>query len=130
MHLLVRLRIHEVKFVALVVEVLEFNFIEDGAVDEFLGAEPVIDDRAGLEILHARLHRAALVAGRAVIDAENGEKLARVLDDHAGAKLCGFNAAHDFVRPRPNRGPRLPERISDFGNSGGRPAGFLWLLAE
>jgi hypothetical protein len=35
-----------------------------------------------------------------VIDAENREKLALVLDDHTGAELCGFNAAH-----------RLPERL-------------------
>jgi hypothetical protein len=46
------------------------------------------------------LHGAALVARRAVIDAENREKLALVLDDHAGAELCGFNAAH-----------KLPERL-------------------
>ncbi len=94
MHLLVCLRVHEVEFVALVVEVLEFHFVEDGAFDEFLGAEPVIDDRAGFEILHARLHGTAFVAGRAVIDAKNREKLALVLDDHAGAKLCGLDAAH------------------------------------
>jgi hypothetical protein len=35
-----------------------------------------------------------------VIGAENGEKLALVLDHHAGAKLCGFNAAHKFSVPR------------------------------
>jgi hypothetical protein len=44
-----------------------------------------------------------------VVDAENGEKLALVLDDHAGAELCGFNAAHDFVRPR--NGQHLPEKF-------------------
>jgi hypothetical protein len=38
-----------------------------------------------------------------VVDAENGEKLALVLDHHAGAKLCGFNAAHSFVRPLSGR---------------------------
>jgi hypothetical protein len=35
-----------------------------------------------------------------MIDAEDGEKLALVLDHHAGAKLCGFNAAHKFLKPR------------------------------
>jgi len=29
-----------------------------------------------------------------VIDAENREKLAVVLNDHAGAELCRFDAAH------------------------------------
>jgi len=29
-----------------------------------------------------------------VINAEDGEKLAFMLDDHAGAELCRFNAAH------------------------------------
>src|SRR6202030_2936113 len=83
--------------------------IEDGAVHEFFGAEPVIDDRTRTEVPHAGLHRAALVAGRAVIDAENSEKLALVLDDHAGAKLCRFDAAH-----------MLPRKFADFGNSGRR----------
>jgi len=31
--------------------------------------------RTSAEVSHAGLHRAALVAGRAVIDAEDGEKL-------------------------------------------------------
>src|SRR5438034_4810593 len=42
----------------------------------------------------------SLVSGRAVLRAEHGEKLALVLDDHAGAKLCGLDAAH-----------RLPEKF-------------------
>src|SRR5262249_27533008 len=82
------------KIVALVVKVLKLHFVENGAVDKLLSAEPVVDDRAGFEILHARLHGPALVAGRAVFRAEHGEKLALVLDDHAGAKLCGLDAAH------------------------------------
>jgi len=63
------------------------------------------------EVSHAGLHRAALVAGRAVIDAEDGEKLSLVLDDHAGAKLCRFDAAH-----------MLPRKMDDFGNSCRQPA--------
>jgi hypothetical protein len=43
-----------------------------------------------------------------MVDAENGIELALVPDDHAGAKLCRFNAAHN-----------LPKVISNFGNSGG-----------
>jgi hypothetical protein len=35
-----------------------------------------------------------------MVDAEHGEKLTLVLDDHTGAELCGFNAAH-----------MLPERL-------------------
>jgi hypothetical protein len=33
-----------------------------------------------------------------MIDAEDGEKLAFVLDDHAGAELCRFDAAHMLPR--------------------------------
>src|SRR5207249_8764530 len=81
-------------------EILKLNFIENGAFDKFFGAEAIIDNRPGFEILHARLHGPALVSGRAVLRAEHGEKLALVLDDHAGAKLCGLDAAH-----------RLPEKF-------------------
>jgi hypothetical protein len=34
-----------------------------------------------------------------MIDTENRKQLALVLDDHAGAKLRGFDAAHNFSRP-------------------------------
>ena len=97
--------------VALVVEILEFDFVQDGAVHEFFRAEAVIDHGAGAQVFHARLHGAALVARRAVIGAENGEKLALVLDHHAGAKLCGFNAAHKFARPESGR--ETPYRMID-----------------
>src|SRR4029077_16447918 len=36
MHLLVGFRVHEMEFVALVVEILEFDFVEMGAIDKFL----------------------------------------------------------------------------------------------
>ena len=61
-----------------------------------LRTETVIDNRARAQVSHARLHGAALVAGCAVIHAKDGEKLALVLDDHAGAELCRFDAAHCF----------------------------------
>jgi hypothetical protein len=48
-----------------------------------------------------------------------------VLDDHAGAKLCGFDAAHNFSRPC---GRRLP-KVADFGNSSG-PLKYCRLRAE
>jgi hypothetical protein len=44
-----------------------------------------------------------------MIHAEYGVKLPFMLDDHAGAKLCGFCAAHN-----------LPIKCS-FGNFAGRP---------
>src|SRR5258708_13560873 len=88
------------ELIGLVVEVLEFDFVEDGAVNELFRAEPVIDHDSVPEVFQARLHGAALVAGRAVVGAENGEKLALVLDHHAGTKLGGLNAAHKFVAPR------------------------------
>jgi hypothetical protein len=84
------------EIVAFAVEVLEFNFVKNGAIHEFFGAEAIVNHCAALKIFHARLHGAALVARGAVIDAKNGEKLALVLDNHAGAKLCGFDAAHSF----------------------------------
>src|SRR6185437_627617 len=68
----------------------EFHLIHDGALDEFLRAEPVIDDRAGAQAAHFRLHGATLVSRRPVLDAENGVKVALVLNDHAGTQLCRF----------------------------------------
>jgi len=38
-HLFVGFRVHEVEIVAFVVEVLEFDFVENGAVDKFFGRE-------------------------------------------------------------------------------------------
>src|SRR5207253_3944523 len=99
---------HEMKVVALAIEVLIFNFIEDGPVDKFLCAEPVIDNRSTLQILHACLHRAAFVSRSAVIDAEYREKLALVLDHHAGAELCRFDAAHFFFAAPTGSGPTAP----------------------
>ena len=107
--------------IAFIIEVLELDLVEKGALDELLRAEPVVDDGPGAEILHTRLHRAALVAGRAVFGAEDREKLALVLDHHAGAELCGFDAAHRFVRPRPSRGQRLPDSLRKFQQAGSQP---------
>jgi hypothetical protein len=62
-----------------------------------------------------------------VIDAENREKLALVLDDHAGAKLCGFDAAHSF-QGRGGGQRLLKIAISEIPASG--PQNCLWLRAE
>ncbi len=97
------------EIVALFVEVLEFDFVQDGAVHKFFGAEAVVDHDAIAQIFQAGLHRAALVARGAVIGAENGIELALVLDDHAGAKLRGFYCAHTFMRPQSGR--RLPVEL-------------------
>jgi hypothetical protein len=85
-----------VEIVALAVEEFEFHFVENGAIDKFFGAETIVDNRSAFEVFHARLHGAALVAWRAVVDAKNRKELALVLDDHTGAKLRGFDAAHIF----------------------------------
>src|SRR5258708_35411423 len=100
------------EIVAFVVEVLEFDFVKNGAIHEFFGAEAIVNHRAALEVFHARLHRSPLVAGSAVIDAKNREKLALVLDDHAGAELGGFDAAHSFHGP--GKRPQAPQD-SDCG---------------
>jgi hypothetical protein len=106
MHLLIGFRVHEMKIVAFVIEIFEFDFVENRAVDKLFGAEAIVNHRAILKIFHARLHGAAFVAGSAVVDAKNREKLALVLDDHAGAKLCGFDAAHNFSRPCGRAAPK------------------------
>src|SRR5260221_6986299 len=126
-HLLVRFRIHEMEIVAFVVEVLEFDFVKNCAIHEFFGAKAIVNHRAALEVFHARLHRSPLVAGSAVIDAKNREKLALVLDDHAGAKLCGFDAAHSFHGRGSGQG-LLKIAISEIPASG--PQNCLWLRAE
>jgi len=108
-HLLVGFRIHKVKTVALVVEVLELHLVQNRAFNEFFGAKAVVDDRAGAQILHARLHGAPLVSGCAVLRAVDGVQIAFVLDDHAGAEKCGFNAAHSCARPELGR--ELPVNV-------------------
>jgi hypothetical protein len=62
-----------------------------------------------------------------VIDAENREKLALVLDDHAGAKLCGFDAAHNFSRPCGRATPKNCE-FRKFRLAAATPQ--KWLRAE
>src|SRR5262249_11891364 len=66
--------------------------------------------RSGAQVLHARLHGAALVAWRAVLGAEHRVQVTLMLDDHAGAEKCRFDAAHF----RSNT-------LLDFGNSSSRP---------
>src|SRR5690348_6092002 len=91
--LLVGLRVHEVVADTVGVEEFEFHFVHDGALDEILSAEAVIDDRAAAQVAHFGLHGAALVPGGAVLDAEYRVQLAFVLNNHAGAQLCCFD--HD-----------------------------------
>ena len=107
MDLLEGFRVHEVVGVALVVEVLELHLVHDGPLDELLGAEPVIHDRAGAQVFHLGLHGAALIARGAVLGAEHGEELALVLDDHTGPKLCGLNVAHNFPCSAPTVALRI-----------------------
>ena len=85
LHLLVVFRVQEMIFVALVVEIFEFDFIEDGAFDKFFGAETIVDHGAGTEAFKARLHGAALVARSAMVGAEDGVELFFMIDDHTGA---------------------------------------------
>src|SRR5205823_14661719 len=100
------------------------HFVENGALHEFFGAKLVVDDRTGFEVFHARLHGAALVAGRAVLRAVHGEKLALMLDDHAGAKLCGFEAAHMLPEKFRFRKFRRARIVASSGMTRGAPAQF------
>jgi len=63
-----------------------------------------------------------------VIDAEDGEELALVLDDHSGTELCRFDAAHFCCGRRATDGSLESLLISEI------PAGELkfapTLLAE
>jgi hypothetical protein len=89
-----------VEVVAFAVQILELDLVQDRAVHEFFRAEPVIDNRTGAQVFHARLHRSALISRRPVLRAVDGIQIALMLDHHAGAKKCRFHAAHNFVRGR------------------------------
>jgi hypothetical protein len=93
MNLLVCFRVHEMKIFAFVVQILKFNLVENGSLHKFLGTKLVVHDGSVAQVPHFSLHRPALVSWRAVIDAEDGIQLTVVTDNHARAKLCGFDHA-------------------------------------
>ena len=83
-----------------VVQILKLDRIENRAIDEFFRPEPVIDHRPALEILQRVCIDPRLLPGVRWSVLNTVIKLALVLDHHAGAKLCGFHAAHNFLRTR------------------------------
>ncbi len=83
LNLLVGSGVHEVMRVTFAIEIFVLDFIEDRAIQKFLGAEAVIHDRARTEIAHLRGHGPALVAGRAVINAMHRVEFAFVADHHS-----------------------------------------------
>ena len=89
--LLVVHRIHEVVVVAVGVEELHGDFVDDHFFDGVGGAEAVLEHGAGADVAQLGLDEGAQVAGRAVLDLEDQVQLVVVLDDHAGTHLSGGN---------------------------------------
>ena len=83
MELLEALRVHEVKRVAVGVEILHVVLVEYRALDVFFRAELVIDERVRPDIPGPALHESALVAGRQVVELENAQQVVADLDEIA-----------------------------------------------
>src|SRR5438874_204431 len=88
MHLFVILSVHEVKVLAVVVQILHLMLIKSNALNLIFGREPVFDHGSGPKIPHLGLNEAAQVAGRAVDHAEDRVQLIVELNHHAWAQLC------------------------------------------
>src|SRR5579875_3468800 len=89
--LVVGLGVHEVVMAVALVEVLHLVLLEAHPLDLVLRAEAMLGLGAGLEVAQLRLHHAAPVARRHVDDIHHAPETVLVLDDHAGAELCGGN---------------------------------------
>ena len=89
--LLERLRVHEMKRVAVGVEILHVVLVENRALDVFFRAELVIDERVRSDVPRPALHEAALVAGREVMELENAQQVVADLDEIALPEPCCLN---------------------------------------
>ena len=85
------LRVHEVVIVAVGVEELHEDFVDDHLLNGVGGAEAVLEHGAGLQVAQLGLDEGAKIAGRAVLDLEDRVQLVIVFDDHARTKLSGGN---------------------------------------
>ena len=91
MGLLVGLGIHEVEIVAVAIEKLHINFIDDDLVDWVGRAKTVLEHRAGAQVAQLGLDKRAQIARSTVLNAEHRVQIIVVLDDHARTQLCGWN---------------------------------------
>ena len=86
-----RLGVHEVKRVAVGVEILHVVLVENRALDVFFRAELVIDERVRPDVPRPALHESALVAGREVMELENAQQVVADLDEIALPKPRRLN---------------------------------------
>ena len=85
--LLVRLLLHEDDLVARVVEVLDALHLGVHPLELLAGAEGLVDDRAGVEVLQLRAHERAALAGLDVLELDDAPDAALDLDVHAVLEL-------------------------------------------
>jgi hypothetical protein len=89
-HGLLEALVHEVVVVAIVVEKLHLNFVDDDAIDGIWRAEALDEHGAGADVAQLGLNEGAQVAGRAVLYGEDEVQIVLELDNHARAHLrCG-----------------------------------------
>ncbi len=89
--LLIVLGVHEVVVVAVVVEEVHRDFVDDDALDRIRGAEALHEHGAGADIAQLGLDEGAQVARGTVLHGEDEVEVVVVLDDHAWAHLGGGN---------------------------------------
>ena len=85
--LLVRLLVHEVRLAAVVVEELDVLHLGVHARELLAGAESVLDDGAGLEVLQLRADERAALARLHVLELDDAPHRAAVLDVHPVLEL-------------------------------------------
>src|SRR5258705_12634739 len=83
--------VHEVVVVAIRIEKLHRNLIDDDTLDRVGRAEAVLEHGSGAQITQLSLNESAQVARGAMLHAENSVQLIVVLDDHARTHLGGGN---------------------------------------
>src|SRR5580765_2250576 len=79
-------RIHEIKVVGVVIEVLHLALVEHRAFDVLFGAELVVGQGERPDVPHAALDVRALFARRQMMHVEESEQVVANLDEHAFPK--------------------------------------------
>jgi hypothetical protein len=73
------------------IEILHLPVFQNRLIDAIFGAEFVFRADAAPQVLHLRLHEAAFVAGRQMMDGRHPVEIALVNDDHSRSKLRRLN---------------------------------------
>ena len=68
--------------------ILHLSSLQRSLFDAVLRTELILRPHPGLEILHFRLHEAALVTGSQMVNCKYPVKLTFMNDNHAGPELC------------------------------------------